>query len=376
MTDTVQEQLLSLIRSALWGKEADTGLFSGGTDWTSVFRLAQRHTVIGLAYDGACTLPQMMQPGREVLMTAHAFNVRNINSHILVEDVLQETVRKLREAGIRCVLLKGQGLARNWPDPMKRTCGDIDLYVGDEAYARACRLLEEWGMTGPRTSESIQHLHFRYRKVTIEIHRIAGIMYGFTRNRRFRKWSDTLLQSSSCRHIRSGNEDIILPPVRFDAMFIFYHIYRHILTSGVGLRQCCDCVTFLHRFASEIDRQALHDDLKTTGLLRGWQIFGHIATRHLGLPQEEFPLFSDDSTTERLSWPMLEMILRNGNFGFYAPGRENRPDGYLSGKIFSMVRALRHMGKMVQIFPRDAVSYTVYFMSRGIRHLFTDLDRK
>lgn len=366
-------QLFALLRSGLWKKQPDLSLFEGPAQWKEIFQIAQKQTVLGFLTDGISFLPADKQPDKSIQIKAHSFLVRTAQHHHLLNDIIRELSAKLRHAGIRSVLLKGQGLAQNYPDPLKRNCGDIDLYVGSKNYRQTCRLLAQWGMLQGKHEESIQHLHFDYRGVPIEIHRISGILYGLCRNRRFRKWSDELLQGNTCRQTDFGGETILLPPVRFDSLFIFYHMHRHLITGGVGLRQLCDCTMYLHTFRNEINREVLYQDLCRMGLMRVWKIFGSIAVRQLGLPQEEFPFYTDDAETEELSLFLLEeVILRNGNFGHYNPDRRTRPDGYLSGKLFSLRNTLRYLQKMQRIFGSETVSFLAFYIYKGISNILQD----
>lgn len=371
--DRTVAQLFALLRSGLWKEQPDLGLFEAPIHWKEIFQMAQKQTVLGFVTDGLSALPPALQPDRSMQIKAHALLVRTAQHHHLLNDVIKELSSRLRKEGIPSVLLKGQGLARNYPDPFKRTCGDIDLYVGNTNYRKTCKLLKQWGMLEGEYEESIQHLHFHYREVPIEIHRIAGVLYGLQRNRRFRKWSDTLLQSEDCRQADFEGETVYLPPVRFDAMFIFYHMHRHLITGGVGLRQLCDCVMYLHTFRDEIDREQLHADLQRMGLMRVWKIFGCIAVHQLGLPQEEFPFYSDSAETKALSEFLLEeVILRNGNFGHYNPERRTRPQGYLAGKWFSLKNTLRYLRKMQRIFGSETVSFLGFYIYKGISNILRD----
>lgn len=370
--DTTEQQLLALLRSALWSRPVDVSLFEGGTSWRALFRLAEKQTVVGLVYDAVLTLPQALQPDGDLLRTAHLHTIRTAQSHQLLNTTLTQLVQRLQAEGFRPVLLKGQGVALNYPHPLRRNCGDIDLYIGEPDYPRVCRLLHQWNMPGEDATESIQHLHFSYNGVHLEIHRIAGVLFHSRRNRLFRQWSDELLQGDTCRTVRIDQTEILLPPVRFDAFFIFYHTYKHFLTGGVGLRQLCDWALYLHAFSRQIDRPALLQDLNRFHLLRPWQIMGQIAVRHLGLPQEEFPFFLSDGKAQRRAEAMMELILQSGNFGFHDPQLTARPDGYLAGKMHSFRWVHRRLWRVLPLCPADTLSYYRTFLTIGIAQLYKD----
>lgn len=369
-------QLFALLRAALWKEEVDVSLFKGAVDWKAVSALAFRQTVLGLLYEGIMQLPQEYRPERALILKLHSWCVQTVQRHHLLNEVWKEIAGRLEGEQIHCVLLKGQGLAANYPEPLRRACGDIDLYVGSENYPRVCRLLADWGMLTEEASETMQHLHLTYRSVTLEIHRITGVMYHWRINRAFRAWSDALLQGPDCRTMEVGGKTVYLPPVRFDALFIFYHLHRHLLTGGVGLRQFCDCMMFLHAYAGEVDRSLLEKDLNEMGLMRGWQIMGYLVVNFLGMPKEEFPFYADDKDVRESAGVMLELVLRNGNFGFFNPVREGRPEGYLSGKLHSLKVTVHHLRQMSRLFPKEVWAYWTFYLWRGVTHAATDWLKK
>lgn len=370
--NAIHHQLLSLLRTALWGHPADHFLFEKGADWRALLRLADKQTVVGVVYDGILALPSRLQPPTDLLRQMHLHTVRIAQSHSLLNERLAEIVLLLQAEGISSVLLKGQGVARNYPDPLRRTCGDIDLYVGANHYERVCTLCYEKGMLGESAAESIQHLHFDYKGVNIEIHRIAGVMFDGNRNRLFRRWSDHLLQGSTCRRVQINDMNVSLPPVRFDVFFIFYHTYKHFITGGVGLRQLCDWAMYLHAFRDEIDRDLLLKDLKRFHLLRAWRMMGTIVVEHLGLPEEDFPFYHATPTVKKVAHITMELIWKDGNFGFHNPGRTQRPDGYLPGKLHSFRSVHRRLWRVFPLCPADIWCYYRTYLYNGISQIYKE----
>lgn len=361
--------MLALLRSSLWQKSPDPGLFGPGADWSGVLSLASMHSVLPLVADGISFLPQDCGPSVQMLMKLHSAVVATARAHSLVADVTADAVSRLRAAGIRTVLLKGQGLAANYPDPRRRTCGDIDLYVGEAGYEEASEI---FAAQGRGFTESSHHLHLKWRGVTLEIHRSAGVLAG--RTELFRQWSSRLLEDRGCRSMEIGGETVLLPPVRFDALFVMYHLYRHFISSGAGLRQLCDWAMYLHRFSREIDRDALEQDLRLLSLSEGWKVTGCIVSSLLGMPQDEIPAAGTwGPSLRRRAAVAAGDIVRYGNFGAFNPSRRGRPQGYLAGKMFSAARTFRRMAMVSRVFPGEAARYSAYYLRRGIRMVALDM---
>ena len=66
---------------------------------------------------------------RELLMTwmGKAQQIRRQN--MKVNAVAGKLFSMLREDGLRCCILKGQGTALMYPNPYSRTPGDIDVWI-------------------------------------------------------------------------------------------------------------------------------------------------------------------------------------------------------------------------------------------------------
>jgi len=62
-------------------------------------------------------------------------------AYLLRRTRIAEVVQRLRGAGIEPIMGKGWALARLYPEPGLRPCGDIDLYVGRQDYAAAALAL-------------------------------------------------------------------------------------------------------------------------------------------------------------------------------------------------------------------------------------------
>lgn len=375
MNETISRQLLSLLRCAIWNEKPEPGLLGKDTEWDKIAALAYKQSVLGVMAEGIKGVDKELQPSGDFMMRIYGYTVKTNNYHHLLNSVIEELCGKLKDEGIHCVLLKGQGLAANYPNPLSRSCGDIDLYVGSSNYKKACDLTKEWGMQKEDAEESYQHLHFKYRGVDVEIHRITGVIYNPLYNFRFRRWSDMLLKSYTGREITFGTQSVCLPPVRFDSLYIFYHLYRHLITGGVGLRQLTDCALYLHKFRNEIDKEVLLNDLRSFGLLRSWQIYGSIAVRYIGLPENEFPLYREsDDIISSADFIFNEIVLSYGNFGFFDPNRKKRPDGFLTGKLYSLKVKMAFISKFRKAFGNQILFFVPFYLWRGVNNVITHKD--
>lgn len=347
----LQKQFFELVRSGLWGTPADASLFDEQTDWQQLYLASRKQTLLGIVLDGVQTLPPEKRPKRMLyLQWCNALMQIEENNSLLNRELAQ-VYALYRANGIEPVLLKGQGVAQNYRIPLHRQCGDIDLYLGDRHYDTANRLLREEGTD--TLEENYQHTCIRWHGISIENHRVIATLKAPGANRRFQKeverWHDTLL----CRQIEIGGTRVTVAPLSFEAGYLLVHSVLHFLNEGIGLRQVCDWVTLLRAHREELDKKEVARLFREWGLTEAAKVFGVLATRYLGLSEEELPVPYAEKDIATGEW-LLSDIWQGGNFGQHDDARAQRPKGYWSGKWHTFSRISKRCRELGALAPAEA----------------------
>ncbi len=324
--------------------------------------MASHQTVAGLVAHGIAALPEASQPPSDVINRMLYVTARNRACHALLNTTLESITSLLRREGIRHVLLKGQGLAALYRHEASRTCGDIDLWVGYEAYPEACNKARRWN-SGGKCLAGRKHFHFTYGGVPVELHCITERMPCGLHNRKFRQWTEHMLREGNCSYVSINGHNYEVPPDDYNVVYVFNHFFHHFMLGGVSLRQLCDWALLLDAAGGNIDRQALERHLRTFGLWRAWHLFGRIAVEQLGLPASKMPFYSPAGGGTRKA---LSFILDSGNFGWYRSDIGPRPDSYWGGKWHSLRGNMLHFGKFFTLFPAVTAAYAVTFLYLGL----------
>ena len=120
-TTFAQQQFLELLRAGLWGTPADPALFTEeATDWKEILRIAKEQTVQVIVADGIETLPKEKWPPKQAMIRLMMTRVKTSQMHTLLNTTLCQVVNALNAEGIPSVLLKGQGVAKNYRLPESR----------------------------------------------------------------------------------------------------------------------------------------------------------------------------------------------------------------------------------------------------------------
>lgn len=378
---TAQQQFLELLRAGLWGTEADPSLFPiGKTDWVSIMRIAKEQTVALIVADGIETLPQELYPSREVMLKLMMLKVKTGQMHQLLNGTLNQIVWVLNAEETPSVLLKGQGVAQNYRNPESRSCGDIDLYTGVTGYDKACEIIERLSAKDTKPGiESDHHMHLSLNGVEVEVHRHADMMPGRKLNLSLQKWTqksiDAYFGSDRLPKWENNGTEISLASPTFDAFFILHHAVRHMTTEGVGFRQICDWIMYLHRHHAEIDTQELKKRLKEFNMELIWNEFSILAVNILGLPAEDLPIkpaSMHSSKTEKIAGH----IFISGNFGRYdSNGRDHTEVPYLKRKWRSFRFQSSRLLKLFNLFPLYTTSYMWHWFTGAICKLVSGSDR-
>ncbi|SRR5574344_39082 len=366
---TSREIFIKLLQSGLWNQPLLSSFDPLKVKWDEVYNMSMKQSVWGVVTDAINNLPAECQPPIKLQQQMNYLLSRNRTNHARLNDTLVKIVSMLYDNGISPVLLKGQGVATYYHDPTLRCCGDIDLYIGLENYDSACKIAKQFGEE-KESIESTKHYHFMHNGVAIELHRIAEQLPGRRYNNSFQKWTKEMLTADSCRRLKFAEADVLVPPADFEVLYIFNHAFHHFLNGGVGLRQLCDWTLALDKYNGIIDLQMLENNLNKFGLMRGWKLFGCIATDVIGLPKDKFPFY--DSSYLSKSEKVLNMIFNEGNFGFHAPERGKRPDGYIAGKWHTFKNTHRRYLLLINSLPSEVIRAWKSYISVGLLQLVKD----
>ena len=365
--DKIQLQFLELLRAGMWGKSADASLFEdGAADWKKILAHAKMQAVMPLVYDGIVSLPERLRPDLPTMYRLMAFTDKIERLNGKLDRAAGELSEKLSGCGIRSVLLKGQGNAVLYPNPARRQCGDIDLYVGEDNFGRTMSLLSEWGMVDNLAEPTYKHSHFEWDGVTVEVHKLAADPSETSAS--FAEWERKSLQDTDCTVILDGRS-VLVPPPTYNALFIFVHAFHHFMTQGIGLRQLCDLALLLTAKHDEIDSVELLERLRMYKLMKEWDFFCRLCHEDLGM--DASMAFSDTCMSDKTLKKALrlhEFIFSEGNFGTYTKGNGYYFDKpYIVRKTISLYRHNRRYMQRFAIAPGQTVSHYMNTLNSGFR---------
>ena len=348
----IEELFFILLRSAIWGTKPILPRVPTKEEWYRITKLSKEQTVIGIMMDAIAELPEEQRPDRELFIQWIMLQKFIEKMNIKMNSVIKTLFDGLQSKGIRAILLKGQGVAQNYLNPLHRQCGDIDLYIPEEHFNQA---LEHFASLGCEVENNPKSYHAEtvFKGILVEIHRNSSAYYTKRLQRRYNDITGAIIGNRNTTTTIDGTEVEVLPCTA-NAFQLLSHTMRHIFSSGIALRQICDWVYFIHHNQKDIDREQFMAQLKTLQLYETYKAVTAIAVDYLGMPQE-FALCEISSKDKELSKKVLDLIMKYGNFGHYGEHNSiNTKWEYISSylwKVRNCIRFRRIAGSEAWNFP-------------------------
>lgn len=250
---TVEQALLiSAVKSSVCGVSVAHG---AEPDWNEFIKLAARHGLSAMAYDG---LQKSNYPLPEKVGQAmHSYYMQAIFRDAQQEHLKKQLQAALVEADIKHIFLKGSVLKADYPVPALRTMCDMDILVYAADFGKIDSIAKELG--GKAAPGDGNHRNYAFPGgVAVEfhpnlLHHATPIGTGINPG-----WQYAKKDSPTC----SGElteEGFYLNTV--------CHLANHFVAGGVGVRFVLDVWVNRHLRKPEANRAFVEAELTRFGLL-------------------------------------------------------------------------------------------------------------
>ena len=311
-TNVTYSSFFALLRAGLWNREPEGDCFPlTPEEWKKVYMLACKQTVEGIVYDGIMRLPNHYYPPKDLLLNwvvrVDAIEKRNKRMNLVVSE-LYEIFTHNR---ITAFLVKGQGVAACYVEPSHRICGDVDWFFPDKKhFKRANKLMAKNGIKVEKQAKFSKA--YTWRGFLIEHHcRLIDIDDPFCI-----PYLRRLLQQEyeNAIDLNLNEQSVRLPSPLLMHLSVNAHILKHLLTSGIGIRQLCDSARVCCTYPRTIEAESFRKIYGKLGIYRWMQLLNNLLVNHLGMPANHLPFpLSPQSKSDQ----MMKDMLQSGNFGIY-----------------------------------------------------------
>ena len=295
-----QKTLLGVLAQSLFGIEYE---IPENTDWQALFQESKVQAVAPMVFSSVadkCRESDVFQEWKSVTMRSMQNNMKIQYQHDALHKLLTSN-------DIPYCVIKGCTSAKDYPDPLLRSLGDVDFLVSDEYWEQTKQLLVEDGFIATGENHDF-HLGFHKGRIVMEMHHEPFGLKG--------EGAQALLEIvpeliEKSKLIQCDTATFRGPDDFGHGTVILLHAYRHLIDTGVGVRHLCDWAVFISQFTDEAFSGIFCERFEALGIWKLAQVFGATAHCYLGAPYCSWMGKIDKKMCRML---MLD-ILNGGNFG-------------------------------------------------------------
>lgn len=350
----VEERFFELLRVAL-GTQKELTSPIPVEEWNEIPEIAVKQCVMGLLLSAIEQLPRGQRPPNNILLAVHDRVQEIEEQNRYINKLTYATSKRFEVDGFPNCILKGQGIATLYPNPLRRESGDIDVWLqGDRD-----KIIEYVRNVGEAQEPSPLHIGFDLKDGTpVEAHFTPSYFSNPFTDRKFNKWAKAQQAEQTKHYVPFDNgTKLPIPTNEFNIIFILSHAYQHFIGTGVGLRQLIDYFYVLKHAHEEVSPSSLHalrSTLQEFSLDKFCAAVCWLLHTQLGLPSDYLIVEPNAKEGEFL----LKEVLLTGNFGH---SDERTKNGHrLSGKRY-------RLGHLFLAYPSEVFWYTL----QGIKRLIT-----
>lgn len=358
MQNSMEELFFELLRLSIGNQESLTR-YPSPKEWSELYKIALKQSLVGICFIGVRRFIEVSQqdyddagPPMKIYHQWLGLTLSIQQRNELMNLRCVELQSNLRSYGIRSSILKGQVVSRFYGDYAAfRQAGDIDLYVDcsrekTTEYARSIGIekVANW---------DYKHLHLNaFKDVAVELHYRPDVSYNPFKN--------LFLQRFWFRHnddffnarVSLGCGEVICPTHTMHIFYMIHHVYRHVISGGVGLRQIMDLYyAIVNRNVSE--DIMLKEWIRKAGLMKISEALMWLLQNVFGVSLDVLPL----GTNEKEGQFLLNEIMIGGNFG-----KADKRYGNAATKFAILLKIAKRNMHLIYHYRSDALFVPMYYI--------------
>lgn len=328
-----QKAVLELVKIGIETSKGDFD-FSALTldDWKEVVKESKAQTVALLCFD-ACEKIKDIIP-EKVYNVWFNLATKTIINNTYVLNAQQELDEILTSNNLDYIILKGNAAASYYPDPDKRSFGDVDFLISPAQQKQVEDKLISCGYT-MELEQHERHRVFKKTNAHLEMHfDVAGLPDGYA-GEILRDY----LKNAQVEFTTDNAQKFHNPIPENHGVIILLHTAHHMTGEGLGLRHLCDWVCFVNKtYREPFWKNSLLPLFKKCGLLEFAAAITKTCSVYFGTVCPDFAKHIKDD----LCADIIDDVFALGNFGRKDKARS------ISGGMIS--KKAKNQGKFKSLF--------------------------
>ena len=272
-------------------------------EWKDLYSFCIKQSLVGIAFSGMVRIDANQKPPFDLLMQWIAFAEQIESANRILNEKTAELQILFKDAGFGVCILKGQGNALMYPNPLRRQSGDIDIWVHGRTKDIIAFLKTKCDLS--QKVVGYHHTEFPiWNDIEVEVHWRPSWQSSPIHNHRLQKWFNSHSGETCVK------EGLTVPTWEFNVVYQLQHMFLHVLQEGLGLRQVMDYY-YLLKSEDRGDKISFENTLKWLGLYPFAGAMMYVLKKVFSLDDK----FMIATMNERKGKFLLEEILQSGNFG-------------------------------------------------------------
>lgn len=251
--NSIEKDFLTLVRNCLHGTNEKIE-----NSFYELEHLALTHICVPFVYRGALCAGISVPDKWKKYVTVSIFrNQKNMQ----IQDSILKT---LEDAKIPCAIIKGSTVSVNYPEPMARTLGDIDVLVNEKDYEKAIVLL--CGDKYEDESSENHKFHYKYtiQGVAVEIHKSVTEYTDDEYGKKIKEFMSGALTKTVTKQI----DEFSFPSLinEYQAATLLLHTQRHFFENRLPIRMLCDWAMFVQSVSIDEWNSVVYPFISKMGL--------------------------------------------------------------------------------------------------------------
>lgn len=284
-------------------------------EWGKLYEIAKKQSLVGVCFAGIQRLGADVDEGfaqigmSEILYLKWMGMAAKIQQKNEVVNKQCLTLQKRVSAdGFRSCILKGQGVGLKYAEHLLglRQSGDIDIWL-DGGFDRVNNWVQKVSPTKVVNQHHVNLKVFSGTEVEVHYHPI-----NMTNPWRQKRLKEFIREHENDCLTDAADGKIHVPTSEFNLVFLMVHIFHHLFTEGVGLRQIMDYYFVLRTYSENHDNnEDVVRAVQELGLERFASALMYVMHTVFGM-EEQLMLWQPNAKDGKF---LLDEIMISGNFG-------------------------------------------------------------
>lgn len=366
--DVIQRNFLRLLKCATFGETEKIEPMSPWK-WQRLYNMSLLHGVTGLVYDGIekCSSDFFLQLPQSQMETWQRA-VKDIeDGNTAVDMEISSIFKDMNHNKLRAILIKGQGLATLYPNPLHRKSGDIDIYFPYPSHAEKAN---EWAReNGEDIDDSESYiLGYTVNNIRIENHERLAELTNIIANTRLQSIIEAEIKCCDSSYVVINGYRVEVPPPTLNLLLILIRITRYILNDGISIKQLVDLGMFMRREGDKVDFVKLQgwiEKLKMTSIV---QLIGAVEMDLLGFAADELP-FMPEKVNIDTSTIIKDIFRMKGNHSEDWYFTQGKNIFVRTSNSTAMMWHLRRTGRYFRYYPSETTTNAVHSFIHSLSHI-------